>query len=133
MKTTRTTPTTIDEYIAGFPPDVQAVLQKIRTTISKAAPAAEEAIAYQIPTFRLHGNLIHFAAFKKHIGVYPAPRRSEAFMEELSAYEGGKGTLRFSLDRPVPLDLIRRIVRFRVKENASRADGKAAKKRQSRA
>jgi len=132
MKTTRTTPKTIDEYIAGFPPDVQAVLQKIRATISEAAPAAEEAIAYQIPTFRLHGNLIHFAAFKKHIGMYPAPRESEAFKEELSAYEGGKGTVQFPLDQPVPFDLIRRIVRFRVKENSSSAggkDGKAAKKR----
>ena len=109
------TPKDIDEYISGFPPGVQKMLQQIRTTIHKAAPDAEEAISYQIPTFRLNGNLIHFAAYKQHIGLYPAPREHPDFKDELSAYAGGKGTVQFPLDRPVPLDLIRRIVRFRIK------------------
>jgi uncharacterized protein YdhG (YjbR/CyaY superfamily) len=117
MKTQKTTPQTIDEYIAGFPTDVQAILKKIRATIQRAAPGAKEKISYRIPTFALHGNLIYFAAFKKHIGLYPAPRGVAKFKAELSAYEGGKGTVQFPLDRPIPLDLIRRIVKFRVEEN----------------
>jgi uncharacterized protein YdhG (YjbR/CyaY superfamily) len=120
------TPKDIDEYIAGFPKDVQKLLQKIRLTIREAAPEAEEAIKYQIPTFTLKGNLIHFAAFKNHIGLYPAPRAIEEFKEELSAYEGAKGTVRFSLDQPIPFDLISRIVKFRVQDNLERA---AAKKK----
>jgi uncharacterized protein YdhG (YjbR/CyaY superfamily) len=107
----------IDEYIAGFPNDVQAILQKIRNTIRRAAPKAEEAIKYHMPTFTLNGNLVHFGAFKKHIGFYPAPRGVEMFKKELSAYEGAKSSLRFPLDRPIPFDLISRIVKFRVKKN----------------
>jgi uncharacterized protein YdhG (YjbR/CyaY superfamily) len=122
-------PRDIDEYIAGFPGDVQAILQEVRTTIRKAAPDAEEAIKYQIPTFTLNGNLIHFAAFKTHIGLYPAPRAIEAFKDELSAYAGGKGTVRFPLDQPIPLGLIGRIVRFRVKESLDRAAAKRTKRR----
>ena len=121
MKTEQTAPKTIDEYIAGFPQDVQEILQKIRATIREAAPDAEEKIAYQIPTFFLKGNLVHFAAFKKHIGFYPAPTGIEEFKEELSVYGWAKGTVKFPLDKPIPYDLIRRIVRFRVKENLEKA------------
>lgn len=121
MKTNQKTPKTIDEYIAGFPKDVQALLQNIRKTIRTTAPDAEEKISYQMPTFFLNGNLVHFAAFKNHIGFYPAPTGIDEFQEELSAYAGGRGSARFPLDKPIPYDLIRRIVRFRVKENVKRA------------
>lgn len=111
----RTAARDIDTYIAGFPPDVQKLLQRIRATIQKAAPKATEAIKYQIPTFVLDGrNLIHFAAYKEHIGIYPAPRGDAAFEKELAAYAGGKGTVRFPLDEPLPLDLIKRIVQYRI-------------------
>ena len=108
----------IDDYIAGFPEDVQKILQKVRTTIRKAAPGAEEAIKYQIPTFVLNGNLVHFAAFKNHIGFYPSPSALKKFAKELSGYEGSKGTVRFPLDQPIPYALIRDIVKFRVQESA---------------
>ena len=127
MKTDREPPTTIDEYIAGFPPDVQEILQKIRATIREVAPDAQEAIKYQIPTFVLDGNLVHFAAFKKHIGFYPTPTGTEQFREELSVYETSRGTVRFPLDGPIPYDLIRRIVTFRVQENLTRAQAKRKK------
>jgi uncharacterized protein YdhG (YjbR/CyaY superfamily) len=107
-------PENIDDYIAGFPAPVQKLLQQIRKTIQKAAPEAEEAIAYAIPTFRFNGNLIHFAAFKNHIGLYPAPQGIEAFKDELSVYKGAKGSVQFPLDQPMPLDLIKRIVEYRV-------------------
>ena len=113
----RNTAANIDEYIQGFPDDVQKILQKIRKTIQKAAPGATEAISYQIPTFKLDGkNLIHFAGFKNHIGVYPAPREADEFKEELAAYKGGKGTVQFPLDQPIPYDLIRRIVKFKLEK-----------------
>lgn len=128
MKSDQTTPQNIDEYIAGFPRDVQAILEKIRKMIRKAAPDAEEAIKYQIPTFTLKGNLVHFAAYKEHIGFYPAPKGIEKFKREISGYIGGKGTLRFPLDKPIPFDLIRRIVKFRVEENLKRAAAKGKKK-----
>lgn len=118
----------IDEYIAGFPEDVQEILEKIRRTIRDAAPDAAETIKYLIPTFTLKGNLVHFAAFKKHIGFYPAPRAIEAFKDELSVYEGAKGTVRFPLDEPIPFDLIHRIVKFRAKENLERAEAKGKKR-----
>jgi len=128
MRTKQTAPKDIDEYIAGFPNDVQEILDKIRMTIRKAAPDAEETISYQIPTFTLKGRyLVYFAAYKKHIGLYPAPRGIEEFKEELSVYEGGKGTVRFPLDKPIPFDLIRKIVKFRVKESLERAQAKVAK------
>lgn len=117
----------IDEYIAAFPPGIREKLEEMRATIRKAAPEAEEAISYAIPTFRLNGNLVHFAAFKNHIGFYPAPRGIEAFKKELSSYEGGKGTVHFPLDQPLPLPLVTKIVKFRVKDNLERA--KAKKKR----
>ena len=128
MRTKQKIPETIDEYIATFPDDVQKILKKIRITIRKAAPKAEEAISYQIPTFRLNGNLIYFAAFKKHIGLYPAPRGNERFKEELASYEGGKGTVRFPLDKPIPFDLITRIVKFRVEDNLARAEARKKKR-----
>jgi len=119
----------IDEYIAGFPKDVQKILKKIRATIKKAAPKAEEAISYQIPTFNFHGYLIYFAAYKNHIGVYPAPRGVEGFKKDLARYGAGKGTLRFPLDEPVPYDLITKIVEFRAKQNVEKAKIKAKGKK----
>ena len=117
-------PTTIDEYIAAFPRNVQAILERIRATIRAAAPDAEEAISYQMPTFKLKGNLVHFAAYKNHIGFYPAPSGIENFKEELSAYEVSKGTVRFPFDQPIPYNLIRKIVAFRVQENLAKAEKK---------
>ncbi len=127
MRTRQRIPRTIDEYIAAFPDDVQKILEKIRITIRKAAPNAEEAISYQMPTFRLNGNLVYFAAYKKHIGLYPAPRGNERFKKELASYEGGKGTVRFPLDKPIPFDLITRIVKFRIEENLARAESRKKK------
>jgi uncharacterized protein YdhG (YjbR/CyaY superfamily) len=124
MKANQTAPQTIDDYIAGFPGDVQAILQQIRQTIRQAAPDAQEKISYQLPTFTLKGNLVYFGAFKNHIGFYPIPSGVEAFKEELSAYEQGKGSVQFPLDKPIPYDLISRIVKFRVKENLARAEAK---------
>jgi len=118
----------IDEYIAGFPKEIQEILEKVRRTIRNAAPDAEEAIKYQIPTFVLKGNLVHFAAFKNHIGFYPAPRGIEEFKEELAAYKGAKGSVQFPLDQPIPFDLIDRIVRFRVKDNLEQAAIKKKKR-----
>lgn len=127
MKTDQTTPATIDEYIAGFPPAIQAILQKIRSTIREAAPDAEEAIKYRMPTFTLKGNLVHFAAFKHHIGFYPTPSGTEEFRKELSIYKGAKGSVRFPLDQPIPYDLISKIVKFRVKETLDKAAAEAKK------
>lgn len=111
----------IDEYIAAFPKDIQKKLAEMREAIRKAAPEAEETISYAIPTFKLQGNLVHFAAFKNHIGFYPAPRGIEAFKKELSKYEGAKGTVKFPFDKPLPIPLISRIVKFRVKDNLEMA------------
>ena len=128
MKAGQTAPKNIDEYIAGFPPEIQEILEKIRLTIRKAAPKAEEAISYMMPTFKLHGNLVHFAAFKNHIGLYPAPSGIDAFREELAVYEGGKGTIRFPLDKPIPYPLISKIVKFRATQNLDKAAAKGKKK-----
>ena len=119
----------IDEYIAGFPKDIQEILKELRVTIKKAAPEAAETINYAIPTFTLKGNLVHFAAYKNHIGFYPAPSGIVAFKKELSAYEGAKGSVQFPIDKPLPLALVTKIVRFRVKENLERAETKAKKKK----
>lgn len=121
MKRTQASPRNIDEYITGFPPDVQEILEQIRTTIREAAPGAEEAIKYRIPTFVLSENLVHFAAFKNHIGFYPAPSGIEKFKDELSSYEGAKGSVRFPIDKPMPLRLIKKIVAFRVSEVQAKA------------
>lgn len=109
--------TTINEYIETFPEEVQGKLRRMRQTIQKAAPGAVEAISYQMPTFKLNGkNLVHFAAFKNHIGFYPAPSGIQAFEDELSSYKSAKGSVRFPMDQPVPYDLVRQIVLARVKE-----------------
>ena len=128
MKPAQTVPQTIDEYIDGFPPDVQKILQKIRKTIHEAAPEATEKISYQMPTFYLKGNLVHFAGFKEHIGFYPVPTGIEKFKKELSVYKQGKGSVQFPLDRPMPYDLITKIVKFRVKENLAKVAAKGTKK-----
>jgi len=108
---------TIDEYIATFPKNVQGILEELRQTIKESAPEAEEAISYQMPAFKLNGILVWFAAFKNHIGFYPKTSAIEAFKEELSGYEVSKGTIRFPINKPVQLDLVKKIVRYRVKEN----------------
>lgn len=115
---------TIDEYILSFPPEIQNRLTEVRKTIQEAAPEATEAIKYAIPTFVLNGNLVHFAAFKNHIGFYPVPSGLSAFQEELSLYKQGKGSVQFPLNQPLPLELITRIVQFRVAENAEKAKHK---------
>lgn len=117
----------IDEYIAGFPEDIQQKLEQVRATIKEAAPGATEAIKYAMPAFVFKGNLVFFAAYKNHIGFYPAPTENEAFKEDLSAYKSGKGTLQFPFDKPIPLKLVSKIVKFRVKENAEKVDIKKKK------
>jgi uncharacterized protein YdhG (YjbR/CyaY superfamily) len=108
---------TMDEYIKTFPEDVQGILEKMRQTIRKAAPEATEAISYQMPTFKLNGkNLVHFAAWKNHIGFYPTPSGTEAFKKELSRYKGAKGSVQFPLEEPIPYDLVKKVVMFRMKE-----------------
>ncbi len=119
----------IDEYIATFPEEIRTILQEIRETIKAAAPDAKEKISYQMPTFDLKGNLVHFAAFKNHIGFYPTPSGIEAFKEELARYQGAKGSIRFPLDEPMPLDLITRMVKMRVAENLRKAELKSRKRK----
>lgn len=114
---------TIDEYIAQFPPEVQQKLQEMRAVIKEAAPEATEAIAYQMPTFKLDGkNLVHFAAFKGHIGFFPTPSGIEAFGKELEPFRTGKGTIRFGLQEPIPFDLVKKVVLARVKESKEGSD-----------
>lgn len=120
-------PRTIDEYIAGFPEDVQEILNKVRQTVQRAAPDAQEAISYQMPTFKLHGNLVHFAAFKHHVGFYPTPTGTDAFQAQIAPFKHGKGSIQFPLDRPIPYNLIAEIVAFRVQENQAKADAKRTK------
>jgi len=110
-------PKTIDEYISKYPQNVQDILEKVRKTIQECAPEAEEAISYQIPTFKLKGNLVYFAAFKDHIGFYPTSSGIAAFKKVLSGFKLSKGTAQFPIDGPIPYDLIRKMVKFRVKEN----------------
>jgi len=123
---TRGTYTTIDEYIALFPAQVQAKLNELRSAIKAAAPEASEKISYAMPTFFLKGNLVHFGAHANHIGFYPTPSGMDKFQQELSVYKTAKGSAQFPLDQPLPLDLVTRIVKFRVAENLAAA---AAKKR----
>jgi uncharacterized protein YdhG (YjbR/CyaY superfamily) len=130
MKANQSPPEGIDEYIAGFPEPVRHALEQVRAAIKAAAPDAQEAIKYRLPTFVLNGNLVHFGAFKKHIGFYPTPSGIEKFKEELSVYENAKGSVQFPLDEPMPLKLITRIVKFRVAE--VRAKISAGKKRATR-
>jgi len=121
--------TSIDAYIASFPEETQKILKELRATIKVSAPDAEEKISYQIPTFALKGNLVHFAAYKNHIGFYPTSSGIQAFKKELSIYEGAKGTVRFPIDKPLPLELISKIVKFRVAENLERAELKSVKRK----
>ncbi len=119
MQSKQSTATSIDNYIATFPAHIQAILEEIRSTIKEAVPEAEETISYQIPTFTLHGRyLIYMAGFKKHISLYPAPTEDSELAHELAPYLSGKGTLKFALDKPIPLDLVRKIVTSRAKLNS---------------
>lgn len=129
MKTQQSAPKDIDAYIAGFSEDVQEILQKIRMTLRRATPDAEETISYGMPAFNLRGNyLIYFAAYKKHIGLYPVPTGDAKFNEAISVYRTGRGTLKFPLDQPIPFRLITQIVKLRVKENRARDAEKWKKK-----
>jgi len=120
---------TIDEYILQFPPEVQEILQTLRKVIKDAAPDAEEKIGYQMPTFFLNGNLVHYAAHKNHIGFYPTPSGIDAFKNELSEYKGAKGSVQFPIEKPLPYELISEIVKFRVAENIKQAKGKLKEKK----
>jgi uncharacterized protein YdhG (YjbR/CyaY superfamily) len=117
-------PKDIDEYIAGYPKDVQAILQRVRRTIRKAAPGVEETIKYEIPTYTLKGNLISFGAFKSHIGIYPVPAGTKEFQKELAPYRAQKSSVRIPLDKPIPYDLISRLVKFRLEEHLARLKAK---------
>jgi uncharacterized protein YdhG (YjbR/CyaY superfamily) len=119
----------IDEYISTFPEETQKILQELRATIKACAPGAQEKISYQMPTFDLKGNLVHFAAFKNHIGLYPTPSGTEAFKHEISIYQGAKGSIKFPIDKPLPMELIKEIVKFRVAENLEKAEKKSGKKK----
>lgn len=125
--------TSVDEYIASFPEATQKLLQELRATIGAAAPEAKEKISYQIPTFALNGNLLSFAAFKKHIGIYPIPEGTAEFQQQVAPYRAAKSSLHLPLDKPLPLELIKQLVQFRVAETRSNAEQKAAKKTQSAA
>jgi uncharacterized protein YdhG (YjbR/CyaY superfamily) len=128
MKGKKDVPATIDQYIEGFPEEIQIILSKIRAAVKKAAPMAVERISYQIPAFYFNGNLVYFAAFKNHIGFFPTSSGVAAFQKELAKYKTTKGTIQFPLDKPLPLDLIKQIVKFRVKENTpKKADSKKKK------
>jgi uncharacterized protein YdhG (YjbR/CyaY superfamily) len=134
MKAAPRVPGSVDEYIAGFPLEVQKILQKIRATIRKAAPRAEEKISYGVPSFSLDGRgFAYFAGYKNHVSVYPAPRGVEQFKKALSAYKGGKGTVQFPLDEPIPFNLITRIVKFRMQESRAKTKTKAKAKAKAKA
>jgi len=121
---------TIDEYIAMFPRDVQAILEELRQAIRDETPEAEETISYGIPTFDLNGrHLVHFAAYKNHVGFYPTSSGISAFRKELSSYEVSKGTVRFPIGEPIPLELVKKIVRYRVKENLGKMKKETREKR----
>jgi uncharacterized protein YdhG (YjbR/CyaY superfamily) len=125
--------TSIDEYIASFPEATQKLLQELRAAIRVATPEAQEKISYQIPTFALNGNLLSFAAFKNHIGIYPIPEGTAEFQQQVAPYRAAKSSLHLPLDKPLPLELIKQFVQFRVAETRSNAEQKAAKKTQSAA
>jgi uncharacterized protein YdhG (YjbR/CyaY superfamily) len=120
--------TTIDSYISLFSGHKRDMLEQLRATIKKAAPEAQEVISYQMPAFRMYGILVYFAAHKNHIGFYPTGSAIEAFGDETSVYKGGRGTLRFSVEEQLPLDLVFRMVQYRIVENKSKSERKAKKK-----
>lgn len=115
----------INAYISEFPEEIRVILEQIRTIIQKAVPEAKEAVNYGMPTFVLNGNLVHFAAYKNHIGFYPAPTGIDTFIDELAVYRTGKGTIQFPLDKPIPFDVITKVVKFRVEENLKKGKRKA--------
>ncbi|PGY13058.1 iron chaperone [Bacillus sp. AFS031507] len=129
MEGNKLTFNSIGEYIQQFPPDVQEKLNTLRKVIKESAPDAEEKISYQMPTFALRGNLVHFAAYKNHIGFYPTSSGIAAFKDELSQYKGAKGSVQFQIEKPLPYILISEIVKFRVAENMKRAEDKLKKKK----
>lgn len=120
MKAESSVVKTIDEYIEGLPKGVQRILSELRFTIEKAAPGATEKISYRMPTFYYNGNLVHFAAFERHIGFYPTPSGIVEFQDELKKYHTSRGAIQFPIDEPLPLELVTRIVKFRVEQNAER-------------
>jgi len=128
MEGKRITPESIDDYIAEFSSEIQEILTRLRYIIKTSAPDAKEKISYQMPTFVLHGNLVHFAAYKNHIGFYPGPSGIDAFKDELSEYKGAKGSVQFPLGKPLPYHLVSKIVEFRVAENMMKAEEKLKKK-----
>ena len=130
MERNNITYASIDDYISQFPSEVQELLETLRKVIKESAPGAQEKISYQMPTFVLHGNLVHFAAHKHHIGFYPAPSGIDAFKAELSEYKGAKGSVQFPIDKPMPYDLISKIVQYRVAENMEKAERKLKKSHQ---
>lgn len=129
MSEEKSTYTSIDDYIATFTPEVQGKLQALRQVIKEAAPEATEKISYQMPTFAKNGNLVHFAAYKHHIGLYPGANGVAAFKEELSDYKLSKGTIQFPIDQPLPMELVTKIVQFKVAENTKKAESKSKKKK----
>ena len=129
MEENNITPKSIDEYIVQFSTHIQEILQKLRKVIKEVVPDAQEKISYQMPTFVLHGNLVHFAAFKNHIGFYPTPSAIEAYKDELAKYKGGKGSVQFPIEEPMPYELISEIVKFRAFENLNKAEEKSKKKK----
>ena len=124
MKMNKVVPKNIDEYIADYPANIQKLLEQVRVAIKEAAPKAEEKIGYGIPTFTLNGNLVHFGAYKTHIGFYATPTGHDAFKKELAVYKQGKGSVQFPIDQPMPLKLINQIVKFRVAENLKKTKAK---------
>ncbi len=128
MESNKITSKSIDEYISKFTPEIQEILTMLRKVIKESAPEAQEKISYQMPTFVLHGNLVHFAAFKNHIGFYPTPSGVEAFKQELSEYKGAKGSIQFPIGKPLPYELISNIVKYRVVENTQKSQDKLKKR-----
>jgi uncharacterized protein YdhG (YjbR/CyaY superfamily) len=122
-----TKPNNIDEYIAGFPKEIQGILEQVRATIKEAAPGAKETIKYAMPSFTLKGNLVYFAAFKNHVGFYPVPTGIKEFEDDFSHYKTGKGSIQFPFDKPMPLGLITKIVQFRIEESSRRENQKKGK------
>lgn len=129
MEGNKITYKSIDEYISNFPPEVQEILKRLRKVIKESAPDAEEKISYQMPAFALHGNLVYFAAYKNHIGFYPTSSGIDAFKHELLEYKTSKGTVQFPIKKPLPYELISKIVKFRVAENIKKAEEKLKKKK----
>lgn len=127
MESNRTTPVSVDEYIRGFSPEVQVILQQVRQVVREAAPLAQEVISYRMPAFKQNGMLVYFAAFKNHIGLYPPVSGDARIQKAAAPYAGEKGNLRFPFDKPIPYDLISRITALRVKQDAAKAKGKNKK------